>query len=213
MSAGGTARRPALPRVEKPATVRRLCKVDAAALATQAGRLSERAWRCEDARKENRYPVFHHTRHIVFRFIAGNRDPRYFYSQPSWRVWRQWLQPLMDRVAAVYGYEEPVFPKAMLARLEAGQRIDDHRDGDGSHPLVHKVHIPLQTEPEAVLSAGGVPVHLAPGHAWEVNNLAPHGAFNGGRRDRVHFIFELFEGRGFEVNEAAGPHHLREIGP
>ena len=202
MRAGGaastSARRPALPRVEKPATVRRLCPVDAAALAAQAARLSEGAWRREDGHKENRYLVFNQTRHIVFRFIAGNRDPRDFYSQPGWRVWRPWLQPLMDRVAGVYGFEEPVFPKAMLARLVAGQRIDDHCDGDGSHPFVHKVHVPLQTEPEAVLTVGGVPVHLAPGHAWEVNNLAPHGVFNGGCRDRVHFIFELFEGRGCE---------------
>ena len=24
----------------------------------------------------------------------------------------------------------------------------------------------------------------------------PHGAFNGGERDRIHFIFEVFEGAG-----------------
>ena len=186
---------PLLP-VQKPAIVRRLGTVDASALAGQVSRLSDHAWAHEDSSKENDFPCFHHTRHIVFRFIAGNQDPRRFYSQPGWRLWRPWLEPLMDRVAALYGFAAPVFPKAMLARLEAGQRSDRHVDGGGSHPFVHKVHIPLQTDPRAILNVNGASVHLTAGYAWEVNNLAPHGAFNGGARDRIHFIFEVFEGAG-----------------
>ena len=174
-----------LPRVEKPATVRRLVRVDAAALAAVVGRLSDEAWRREDDLKENRFPCFHHTRHVVFRFITDNRDPR--------------------PVGAAYGFTEPVFPKAMLPRLEAGQRIDPHVDGYGSNPLVHKVHIPLQTGPGAVLTVDGVTTHLAAGYAWEVNNLALHDAFNGGARDRIHFIFKVFEGAGREVFEDAAP--------
>ena len=198
-----------LPRVQKPATVRRLGPVDASALTAQVARLSHEAWRREDGVKENRFPCFHHTRHVIFRFIAGNEDPRHFYSDPSWRVWSRWLLPPMTRAASVYGFAEPVFPKAMLARLEAGQWIDTHidtnRDEPGSHPLVHKVHIPLQTEPGAVVTVRGASTHLAPGYAWEVNNLAPHGAFNGGTRDRIHFIFEVFEGAGRELVEGSGP--------
>ena len=89
----------------------------------------------------------------------------------------------------------------MLARLEAGRRIDLHVDGGGSHPLVHKIHVPLQTDPRAVLTVGGTRVHLAPGHAWEVNNLVPHEAFNGGAHDRIHFVFEVFEGAGRRIVE------------
>ena len=182
------------PPVRKPRSVLRLGSVDAGALAAVVRRLSDEAWRRADRAKENDYFCFHHTRHVVFRFIAGNRDPRTFYSNPGWHVWRPWLEPLMDRVAGVYGFERPVFPKAMLARLEAGQRIDLHSDGGGSHPLVHKIHVPLQTNPDAVLIVGGARVHLSAGYAWEVNNLVAHGAFNGGDRDRIHFIFEVFEG-------------------
>ena len=190
-----------LPPVEKPATVRCLGPVETEALAAQVRRLSDAAWRREDGFKENDFRCFHHTWHIVFRFITGNRDPRRFYTQPGWRVWRQWLAPIAQRVAASYCFAEPVFPKAMLARLEAGRRIDTHVDGGGSHPLVHKIHVPLQTDPRAVLIVGGARVHLAPGCAWEVNNLAPHGAFNGGGRDRIHFVFEVFEGAGRRIVE------------
>ena len=35
---------------------------------------------------------------------------------------------------------------------------------------------------------------LMAGHAWEINNLLVHGAFNGGETDRIHLIFEVFEG-------------------
>ena len=50
--------------------------------------------------------------------------------------------------------------------------------------------------PQATLTVRGEAFHLEAGYAWEVNNLAPHGAFNGGAHDRVHFIFEVMEGAG-----------------
>ena len=193
-----------LPSVEKPATVRRLGPADVGALAVQVDRLSAKAWLREDSVKPNRFACFQHTRHIVFRFIVANRDPRHFYSTLAWRVWRAWLLPLMERAAGTYALVEPVFPKVMLARLATGQGIDTHtdgNDGEGSHPLVHKVHIPLRTSPLAVLTVGGTSTHLAAGFAWEVNNLVPHGAFNSGRQDRIHLIFEVFEGAGQEVLE------------
>ena len=98
--------------------------------------------------------------------------------------------------AAPYGYASPVYPKAMLARLAAGGRIARHTDPETgpSHVFTHKIHVPLQTDPRATLTVGGADFHLEAGHAWEVNNLAPHEAFNGGAYDRVHFIFEVFDG-------------------
>ena len=185
-----------LRRVEKPAGVRPLGAVGVDDLRRHVARLSETVWAQEDAAKENDFPCFHHTRHIIFRFIAGNQDPRRFYSEPIWAVWGRILLPVMGRAAAPYGHADPVFPKVMLARLEAGHRIDKHVDRGGSHPYVHKIHVPLETNPGAVLTVNGEDFHLAAGRAFEVNNLAPHAAFNGGEADRIHLIFEVFEGVG-----------------
>ena len=182
------------PRVEKPASVRRLGAVDVDALRAHVERLSEKVWRQEDAAKENDYFCFTHTSHIVFRFIPGNRTPLHYYSTPIWTVWQRWLLPVMAQAAAPYGYTEPVYPKAMLARLAAGHGIDRHVDGEGSHPLTHRIHVPLQTNPRATLTVDDTDFHLEYGHAFEVNNLVPHGVFNGGEEDRIHFIFEVFEG-------------------
>ena len=185
-----------LRRVRKPARVRHLGAVGVETLRREVARLSQRVWQQEDGRKENDFFCFRHTRHIIFRFIAGNRDPRDFYSEPIWAVWRRMLLPVMVRAAAPYGYANPVYPKVMLARLEAGHRIDTHVDGEGSHPFTHKIHVPLETNPRVRLHIDGEDLHLAAGGAWEINNLVPHGAFNGGEADRIHLIFEVFDDAG-----------------
>ena len=183
-----------LPRVEKPDVVRYLGQVDVETLRDGVERLSEKVWQQEDAVKENDFFCFAHTRHVVFRFIPGNRTPLCYYSNPTWMVWQRWLLPIMGQAAASYGYAKPTYPKAMLARLAAGRGIDLHVDAGAAHPSVHKIHVPLRTDPRALLIVDDVAFHPEAGHAWEINNLVPHGAFNGGDRDRIHFIFEVYEG-------------------
>ena len=46
----------------------------------------------------------------------------------------------------------------------------------------------------ATLTVDGADFHLDAGCAFEVNDLVPHSAFNGGEEDRIHFVFEVFEG-------------------
>ena len=190
-----------LPPVEKPDTVRRLGPVDAGhlqALRVQVARLSDAVWNREDGAKENDFFCFAHTRHIVFRFIPlGAAHPRY-YVNPGWDLWRRWLLPIMAQAAAPYGYAEPVYPKVMLARLAAGRGIALHTDGGDLDPCTHKIHVPLETNPQATLTVADAAFHLEAGSAWEVNNLAAHGACNRGERDRIHFIFEVLEGAGRE---------------
>ena len=192
---------PAIQPVAKPRSLRRLGPVDVAALRRQVARLSEKAWRREDAVKDNDYTCFAHTQHIVFRFVPEDLAGVCFYSRPIWNVWRTCLLPVMAAAVVPYGFARPVYPKAMLARLAAGRGIDMHTDSGGINAFVHKIHMPLQTTPEATLTAGGATFHLEAACAYEVNNLGPHGAFNGGAEDRIHFIFEVFEGAGMAWRE------------
>lgn len=196
MISSGPGTRPPLPPVSKPATVRPLGPVDAGPLHALVARLSEQVWDREDAAKENAFFCFKHTRHVVFRFIPGNNDPRDAYANPTWEVFKPVLLPVMEQAIRPYGFERPAFPKAMLARLEAGAEIDRHVDGAGSNLVTHKIHVPIQTNPEAFFYVGDEAVHLEAGQAYEVNNIAPHGAVNRGDADRIHFIFEVFEAAG-----------------
>ena len=201
---GSKADRAGLQPVEKPALVRRLGSVDVTALRAQVAKLSEKVWEQENAVKENDFFCFAHTRHIIFRFPAINRPRVFYYSRQIWKVWQRWLLPVMTRAAAAYGYAEPVYSKAMLARLAARHGIDRHTDRGSTTALVHKIHVPLETNPQATLTVGDTAFHLEIGSAYEVNNMAPHGAFNGGTHDRTHFIFEVCEGAGMEWNERRG---------
>ena len=179
--------------VTKPQFVSELGPVDIAAIRELVARISERVWHLEDERKENDFSVFHHTRHVIFRFIEGMRDHRCFYSNPIWTVWQTHLQPVLDRATARYGFQQPVYPKVMLARLAAGASIDRHVDGAGSNVFTHKIHVPIQTNGQVSLFINDRCFQLAEGRAYEVNNLAPHAVENLGRTDRIHLIFEVFD--------------------
>ena len=182
-----------LPKVEKPKTVKRLGPVKIDALLDRVSQLSEKAWMAEDATKENKFDVFHHTQHIIFRFIPGNRDAAEHYERPAWRIWAPLVQPILDDATRPYGFLDPVFPKVMLARLKAGHQIDMHTDGAGSNLQVHKIHVPLITNPGAILCVDKAEEHLELGWAYEVNNITRHGVRNTGADDRVHLIFEVYD--------------------
>ena len=179
--------------VAKPQFVTDLGPVDVAPLKALVARLSDRVWLLEDERKENNFAVFHHTRHIVFRFIEGMRDHRRFYSTPIWSVWRDHVVPVLDQATAGFGFTQRVYPKVMLARLAAGGVIDRHVDGAGANLFTHKIHVPLETNPRVTFFVNDRPFHLEEGRAYEVNNIAPHAAENLGTTDRIHLIFEVFD--------------------
>ena len=136
--------------------------------------LNESVWNAEDSRKENRFSVFHHTRHIVARFIPRNEDPLRFYSTPFWAVWQPLLLPVLRSVADSYGFRQPEFPKVMFARLAAGAFIDRHVDGAGSNLLAHKIHVPIETNDGVWFEVGDRSFQLPAGYAYELNNIRPH---------------------------------------
>ena len=186
-------------KVEKPDGVRHLGAVDIGPLLEKVCAISEKTWAGEDMIKENTFAVFHHTKHIVFRFIQGNRNPENFYSNSAWLVWQSLLLPVMQQAIRAYDFRAPKFPKAMLARLAAGHGIDLHRDGAGSNVLTHKIHVPLITSPKVFFLSEERQFHLQAGQAYEVDNIKPHGGINRGDADRIHFIFEVYESEGSVV--------------
>lgn len=182
-----------LVRIEKPANILDLGEVDVAALKTIVSKTSEAVWQRENAGKENNFACFHHTQHIIFRFIEGMRDHRESYSTQMWPMWQPVLMPIMQKAIEPYGFKQPEFPKAMLARLMAGYAIDPHYDGAGSNLHTHKIHVPLFTNADAMFHIDGDEFHLTEGRAFEVNNIKRHGVNNGGTDPRIHFIFEVFD--------------------
>ena len=185
---------PKPPRVRKPSDgIRLLGPVDVEPLEAILSRLTDNVWREEDRNKPNQFDVLRHTRHVIFRF-CDFEDIRKVRSNPGWKIWHNSLLAVMDQASAAYGFTDPVYPKAMFASLAAASGIDPHTDCGAATHFVHKIHVPVRTEPAATFTVGDLMQHLRRGYAYEVNNTLPHGAFNGGNRERVHFIFEVYGG-------------------
>lgn len=182
-----------LPIVQKPNDIDLLCKVDVSATLDLLDKFPDRYWEMENARKENDYPVFHSTEHLILRFIEGAKDPSRFYENPAWALFAPTILPLMDQISYGMGIAQPIYPKAMFAKLKKNSRIDPHIDHGHSHRYVHKIHVPLISHPDICFLIKDEVFFLEPGWAYEVNNLVPHGVENPTSADRLHFIFEVYD--------------------
>ncbi len=181
--------------VQKPEKFKDLGHFDVSEIAKRLGLLSDVAWAREDEVKPNKFDCFKgNTKHIILKFPDNHEDVRSFYETPGWRIWQPVLQPMMDQIAQEYGYKTPIYSKAMFARLEAGKSIAAHIDQAEINHQCHKIHVPIYTNPEVRFFIEDQGFHFGLGHAHEVNNVVPHWVSNEGDEDRIHFIFELYEG-------------------
>jgi hypothetical protein len=57
---------------------------------------------------------------------------------------------------------------------------------------VHKIHVPLITNPRTIFHVGTKSEHLQKGGIVEVNNKRSHAVYNRGDEDRIHLIFECY---------------------
>ena len=80
----------------------------------------------------------------------------------------------------------------MLAKLIHGYKIDAHIDAAPRNRQIHKIHIPISTNPDVIVTIGGEEFYLEEGYAYEVNNIVRHKVVNNGNTDRIHFIFEYY---------------------
>lgn len=80
--------------------------------------------------------------------------------------------------------------RARFVQLGPGQGVDEHIDYNPKYTL--KVHIPVYTHRDAVLTFDGYPsYHLPGGNAFLTNTGIKHSAKNNSKRNRVHLIVSL----------------------
>ena len=171
---------------------RHLGAVDVGPLIERVKKIPESLWDSEDEVKPNKFARLNDTRHIIFRYINFDDNVFDFSDHPVlWEDWKEILLPIMDRAAASLGYGDYRFPRVMLARLPAGGEVSGHSDGEASH-YIHKIHVPLVTNPETIFRVGQQHMHMPVGEIIEVNNKRNHAVRNDGDCDRIHLIFECY---------------------
>lgn len=77
-----------------------------------------------------------------------------------------------------------------VAIMEPGAKVAKHVDQGPYYSHYRRFHMPLNTVAGSVLTAGEKTVSMKAGEVWELNNLIPHSAENGGNVDRYHLIID-----------------------
>ncbi|GAA1267272.1 hypothetical protein GCM10009677_19580 [Sphaerisporangium rubeum] len=84
---------------------------------------------------------------------------------------------------------------ARLMALGPGASVDEHRDYPYGLPAGWvRLHVPVVTNPGAVLVIDGVEHRWQPGELWYGDFSRPHRVYNTGETRRVHLVIDCFVG-------------------
>jgi hypothetical protein len=170
---------------------RHLGPVEVDALVERVKNMPEDLWKSENEEKPNKLSKLNDTVHVIFRFVEGFGKSFDYHDFPLWEEWKDDLLPIMETAAEGLGYKNYRFPRVMFARLPAGGEISPHKDTRASH-YVHKIHVPLISDPEVMFHVATKSEHLPVGDIVEVNNKRGHAVYNKREQDWVHLIFECY---------------------
>ncbi|MFJ2875425.1 MULTISPECIES: aspartyl/asparaginyl beta-hydroxylase domain-containing protein [unclassified Streptomyces] len=93
------------------------------------------------------------------------------------------------------------FMYVRLARLEQHSYLWEHRDyAELRERGRHRLHIPLVTNPSAVLITAGARVHLAAGSLWRLTPSRAHGVCNTTGPDRLHLIADVYTDDAYRID-------------
>lgn len=181
------------PNPRKTRGVRHLGPVDSGRIRADILSIPSTVWEQENADKPNKFEALEQTQHIVFKFVSSLKDWRESYERPIWQQWKNRIEPVLRQATLAYGYQHGEFPRIMLAKMAPGGIIHPHRDAAPSARWPHKIHVPIQTNDQAIFFVDPDYHHFPEGHAYEVNNLGLHAVKNAGRDPRIHLIFEYYD--------------------
>ncbi|MCX6115290.1 MAG: aspartyl/asparaginyl beta-hydroxylase domain-containing protein [Proteobacteria bacterium] len=102
--------------------------------------------------------------------------------------------PLLGRMPSVQRFLDSTeldYRLVRLARIAPGAFMHEHNDEVGIQQERLRLHLPITTQPDAVLSFDGVNVHAAEGYLWKLDHeRVAHAAANFGKTGRVHLIVD-----------------------
>lgn len=83
------------------------------------------------------------------------------------------------------------FGRIFLEMLDPGMRLSWTLDDNAYAARFTRVHLPLRTNPAAMMHSGIEQANLLPGALTAVNQRAPHSAINLGEWPRVHLVADF----------------------
>lgn len=106
--------------------------------------------------------------------------------------------PLLSQLLDRLGRESVVMVNYYNMAPESMQH--EHRDQSGNLLFgISRIHIPLRTNPEAILRIERKDYHLPAGEVWAIDTSGRHAAVNGGTENRVHLVIDVKRSRNTEI--------------
>ena len=109
--------------------------------------------------------------------------------------------------------------ESRISFLGPGAKVQEHVDTDYYWKHRLRVHIVLQSNPQALFGCDGRTLQLPVGECWVSNNWAPHWIANEGQEDRIHIVIDTIGSekiwhwieRGWKFQEGDMPHRTATL--
>jgi hypothetical protein len=175
-----------------PEPLVRVAACPVAALAAAMPGAPDPVWETERFRQTS-YPVHRLTRSILFEWLDNDwrlgspmTIQRYDYAPAALAAA---VQDCAVRVLALYPGAR--LARATLAELPAGAVIAPHRDNGIAITAVHRIHLPVLTNPQVHFFIDRVSHYLEAGIVYEFDNTRLHAVENRSAERRVHLMLDL----------------------
>jgi hypothetical protein len=175
-----------------PEPLVRIADYPVAAIAAAMPPADDPVWEADRFRQAT-YPVHRLTRSILFDWLDGNwrlGGPMtvHHYDYPPAAL-RQAVNACAGRVLEFYPGAR--LARMTLAELPAGAKIAAHRDNGIGITVVHRIHVPVLTNPEVHFFIDKVSHYLEAGVVYEFDNTRLHAVENRSGERRVHLMCDL----------------------
>ena len=105
--------------------------------------------------------------------------------------------PLLDRMPEMQAFLDSTgldYMMARLAKASPDSYLYEHRDYEGLDKYKKlRLHIPLQTHPDAIMCIEGINIYLESGYLYKLDpQSAVHGVCNKGDTPRIHLILDCY---------------------
>ena len=145
--------------------------------------------------RQKAYGVHGRTKSILLRFRG---DPAQEIKEepvdwPLLATYQDQIDLIMTTLKQHYRFTDYC---AIIANLPAGESINRHIDNGPYFKHCHRIHLPIQTNPDVLFYCGGEMINMKEGTFYEISNTdCRHGVVNQSRLDRHHYIIDLFQQR------------------
>lgn len=174
-----------------PEKIVRLFDCDVGDIVAAMPDLSAPIWEANPHR-QTKHKVHNQTRSIIFEWIDDGWQP----GQPAVVVRSDCSIPALTQ--AVYACAAKLnaryggkIIRLLLAELVPRGRIMPHTDMGAGVVLVHRLHLPVVTNPNVRFFIEGVPHYLEPGGVYEFDNTRSHAVDNASDSPRIHLMCDI----------------------